>query len=156
MPEDYSQSIIPVKSQSSLTAHSMGSNLRRMNFGDRLKRARSYANLTQQGLADKSGVKQGTISKIERGDADSSTFIVQLSKACGVSSEWLAVGDGQMLSPTSSTSQDEEVLEMIKKNPALLRLLKVAEPLAEYQIDSLVSTSTAFAKSTETKNNGTQ
>lgn len=156
MSEEYSQSIISVKSQSSLTAYSSGSNLDRMNFGERLKQARRHAGLTQQELAEKSYVKQGTISKIERGDTDSSTFTVQLSTACGVRSEWLAVGDGEMLNIVSATTQEEEVLKMIKKNPALLRLLKVAEPLAEYQIDSLVSTSTAFVKSTEAKNNGTK
>lgn len=68
-----------------------------MNYCERLKAARDYAGLTQTGLAEKSGVKQGTISKIERGDTDSSTFTVQLAIACGVRPEWLAMGTEPML-----------------------------------------------------------
>lgn len=68
-----------------------------MEFSERLRHARESAKLTQEQLAQKSGVKQGTISKIERGDADSSTFTVQLAIACGVRPEWLAIEDGPMI-----------------------------------------------------------
>lgn len=97
MHSEYSQSIIPVKSQSSLTHYSLGSSFKTMEFSERLRLAREAAKLTQEQLAQKSGVKQGTISKIERGDADSSTFTVQLAIACGVRPEWLAIGSGAMI-----------------------------------------------------------
>jgi transcriptional regulator with XRE-family HTH domain len=97
MPKEYSQSIISVKSQSSLTRYSLGSTFISMEFSERLKLAREAAKLTQEQLAQKSGVKQGTISKIERGDADSSTFTVQLAIACKVRPEWLAMESGPMI-----------------------------------------------------------
>lgn len=74
-----------------------------MNIGTRLKQARSARNLTQGQLESVSGVKQGTISKIERGDQDSTKFIVALSKGLGVSAEWLETGAG-----------DEETLARIE------------------------------------------
>ncbi len=68
-----------------------------MKFSERLLKAREHAGLTQDQLAEKSGVKQGTISKIERGESDSSTFTVQLAMACGVRAEWLALESGEMV-----------------------------------------------------------
>jgi len=41
-------------------------------LGEQVSRARHQAHLTQEGLADKSGVRQETISRIERGDASPS------------------------------------------------------------------------------------
>lgn len=100
----YSQSSIPVKLESSLLNKSGGSSFRRMEFSARLKQARDYANLSQEELSTRSGVKQGTISKIERGDSESSTFTVQLALACGIRPEWLAMGLGDMTGqPTLAT-----------------------------------------------------
>ena len=67
-----------------------------MSLGERLRKARAHANLTQKQLEAKSGVSQKTISKIERGDQDASTQVVQLASACGVNSAWLATGKGEM------------------------------------------------------------
>jgi transcriptional regulator with XRE-family HTH domain len=66
-------------------------------LGSRLKEARAHAGIAQKELETRSGVSQKTISKIERGDQDSSTQIVQLARACGVSADWLATGQGAML-----------------------------------------------------------
>lgn len=49
---------------------------------------------SQQELADRSGVPQGTISKIERGDQDSSRYDVHLADALGISPVWLTKGIG--------------------------------------------------------------
>ena len=83
-----------------------------MKFGDRLELARKSAKLTQEELAKKSGVQQGTISKIERGDADSSTFTVQLAIACGVRPEWLAIEDGSMTGSPFQVRQPEAKYEV--------------------------------------------
>lgn len=68
-----------------------------MTLGAILIAARKYAGLTQDQLAEKSGVKQGTISKIERGETSQSTNTVRLAMACGVRSEWLAEEQGEMV-----------------------------------------------------------
>lgn len=124
MPQEYSQSSIGVKSQSSLTRYSLGSSFPCMRFGERLRAARKHAKLTQDELAKKSGVEQGTISKIERGDTDSSTFTVHLAVACGVRSEWLALEQGEMVD--GLYIEDER----IKCGVAILEQLQ-----AEYRLD---------------------
>lgn len=78
-----------------------------MTYGKRLKTAREHAKLTQPGLAEKSGVSQQTISKIERGKQDGSTYTVQLASACGVRPEWLASETGEML-PAAGRHRVEE------------------------------------------------
>lgn len=65
-----------------------------MRLATRLKRARKFAKLTQSGLEERSGVSQKTISKIERGDQETSSQVVQLAGACGVDPKWLATGQG--------------------------------------------------------------
>ena len=68
-----------------------------MTYGKRLKSARSHAKLNQVQLAEKSGVSQQTISKIERDRQEASVYTVQFARASGVRPEWLATGDGDML-----------------------------------------------------------
>lgn len=145
MPADYSQSINHVKSQSSLTAYSRGSNLRQMNFGERLYKAREHAKLTQEELAKKSCVKQGTISKIERGDTDSSTFTVQLATACGVRPEWLAMEQGEMV---DGLYVDDA---RIKRGVEILEQMK-----AEHRLDDALELLNSVAKLTRKKDRETQ
>ena len=68
-------------------------------LSERLKQARQHAGLTQDELAEKSGVTQASISKIELGKnkSENTTFGVQLAVACGVRCEWLVLGTGKML-----------------------------------------------------------
>lgn len=66
-------------------------------FGARLRSAREAAGLSQQQLADKCGVGQGSISKIERGDQDKSVHTPELADALGVTARWLATGRGPRL-----------------------------------------------------------
>lgn len=88
-----------------------------MKLGERLLTARTLARLTQPQLAEKSGVAQQTISKIERGVQRSSTEIVSLAAACGVRPEWLGKGTGPMEATTiaepapayGSKKEDEEL-----------------------------------------------
>lgn len=89
-----------------------------MNFNDRLKKAREQTGMSQQGLAMKSGVKQATISKIERGDSKSSTHTVELALACGVRPEWLATGEGEMvLGPDSPEVKLKQAIDILQQIP---------------------------------------
>ena len=66
-----------------------------MNYGERLKAARSHKGLTQKelGAATNGEVKQASISKIERGDQDFSGFDILLAMALDVHPKWLKDGD---------------------------------------------------------------
>lgn len=67
-----------------------------MKYGERLRHARNIKKWSQDRLAEKSGVKQGSISKIERGDQEYSAYDIALSEALGINSLWLATGKGEM------------------------------------------------------------
>lgn len=66
-------------------------------LGKRLKYARTeVAGITQQLLADASGVKQQMISKLETGASSETADVVALAIVCGVRPQWLATGKGPM------------------------------------------------------------
>ena len=67
-----------------------------MNIGERVRRARKHAKLTQAQLGKAVGLKQATISDLEKGDSRSSAYLVQIAKACRVDPHWLATGAGSM------------------------------------------------------------
>ena len=65
------------------------------DYGKRLRAARKFADLTQEGLSKLTGIAQSTISTAERlghGSADTSVY----ARACGVDAHWLATGEGLM------------------------------------------------------------
>jgi len=65
-----------------------------MELKDRLKYARKRAGLTQSELADKAGIKQASVSEIERGLSRTSAYLVKIATICGVDPLWLAEGVG--------------------------------------------------------------
>ena len=78
-------------------------------LAERLKFARLQMTpkCSQQKLANMSGLSQTTITMLENGTRDSTTKIVELAKALGVSADWLSTGNGEMQSehlPTMNES----------------------------------------------------
>jgi phage repressor protein C with HTH and peptisase S24 domain len=65
-------------------------------FADRLKKARQHARLTQAELATIVGIDQTSISNLERGKSQGTSFSARLADACGVSAIWLESGIGLM------------------------------------------------------------
>ena len=63
-----------------------------MELKDRLKQARKNAGLTQQELAQRAGIKQSSISEIERGLSRTSGHLIKLAQICKVDPVWLAEG----------------------------------------------------------------
>ena len=64
-------------------------------IGDKLRETRKYALLTQQQLADKSGVDIATIVRIERNQVEpQARTIRKLAQALGVKPHELLKGDG--------------------------------------------------------------
>jgi len=68
----------------------------RMELKDRLKQARKHAGLTQVELADRAGIKQASVSEIERGLTRTSGYLVKFATICKVSPVWLSEGVGDM------------------------------------------------------------
>ena len=64
--------------------------------GKRLRFARSRANLSTYQLAEKVGVSQASISRLERGIDKSSRHIFEICLVLRVRPEWLAKGEGEM------------------------------------------------------------
>lgn len=64
-----------------------------MSVGKRVREARKKAGLSQQDLADAIGIKQPTLSELERGISTSSTHLISIANACGVSPDWLQTGN---------------------------------------------------------------
>ena len=64
----------------------------------RLRHARKQRGLTQVKLAQLSGVKQASISDLERGESKSfrGSTLMSLAKSLNVSPEWLSHGKGPM------------------------------------------------------------
>jgi SOS-response transcriptional repressor LexA len=73
------------------------SNNPRMEYKDRIKAARRHAKLTQAQLGDLVGIDQASVSDLERGRSQRSSYNASIAKACGVSAIWLESGAGSML-----------------------------------------------------------
>lgn len=69
-------------------------------IGKRLRWARKERKLTQQQLADRSGVKQSDVSKIERDDIQRPTGLLALARAMRCNPDWLDTGSGDWLVET--------------------------------------------------------
>lgn len=72
-----------------------------MTLSDRIQLARKNAGLTQKGLADKVGISQTAVHKLECGRSRSSRRTVTIALTCGVDPIWLETGRGDMLLPGS-------------------------------------------------------
>ncbi|MBF0446999.1 MAG: LexA family transcriptional regulator [Magnetococcales bacterium] len=74
-----------------------------MTLSDRIQLARKNAGLTQKGLADKVGISQTAVHKLECGRSRSSRRTVTIALTCGVDPIWLETGRGDMLLPGSGS-----------------------------------------------------
>lgn len=64
------------------------------SIGQRVKLVRTRLGMTQGELAKVTGEKQPNISKLERGDIQTTTAIARLADALHVSARWLELGEG--------------------------------------------------------------
>lgn len=77
------------------------------SLGDRVKKARKHAGLTQVQLAKKVDTSQGAISDIENGRNKESSSLYDIAKATGVSADWLINNHGEMLDKSETPSIEE-------------------------------------------------
>ncbi len=111
---EYAQNTTPVffsQYGGSLFAHYVGSSVEPMNFGKRLKSEREARRWTQHDLAERSGVSQASISRIERGDQAQSVHTPALASALGLHAHWLASGKGPRLAEEMAGARGETTPE---------------------------------------------
>lgn len=86
-----------------------------MELKDRLRQARKAAGLTQEQLAERAGIKQASVSEIERGLTRTSGYLVKFAQICGVDPVWLAEGTGASGS-TGTASPESNVRMAVQPN----------------------------------------
>lgn len=91
------------------------------NFAERVKERRVELELSQNALAKRAKVTQGTIAQIELGHSQGSGKIVDLAFALGVSPEWLLYGKNPPPEPIPvvKNEADAEFISATDSNAAL-------------------------------------
>lgn len=73
----------------------------------RIKEARKAKHYSQKALADKIGISDAALSKIENGiNNPARSTVLAIANALNISAEWLETGDGEMELPTHPQTLD--------------------------------------------------
>ena len=83
-----------------------------MKIGDRVKKAREDAGMTQEILASISGVPQARISALELNKHKKSSYLIQLSIGLGVDPNWLLTGVSSGEVKVDYTPIEKEILSL--------------------------------------------
>lgn len=108
------------------------------SLSDRIKLARKHAGLTQKTLADRVGISQTAIHKLEGGGSRSSRKTISIALTCGVDPIWLDTGRGEMaLAGASSFANDPNHREsgggLYRSSPLIARIPLISwDELAKY------------------------
>lgn len=96
-------------------------NNQQMDYKERIKAARRHAGLTQAQLAKMVGIDQASVSDLERGRSQRSSYNASIAKACGVSAIWIESGTGPMTSTEVTPANIKEVTqpEMMFRYPVI-------------------------------------
>lgn len=68
-----------------------------MSIGQRVRQAREAKKMSQLRLRALTGIAQSTLSELETGKNEQTTYVASLAAALGVSAIWLAEGKGPMV-----------------------------------------------------------
>ena len=106
------------------------------SYSERLRHARNLRKLTQVELAELSGVPQASISKIERGDQQTTAYTVKLSVALNINPLWLE-GSSDVMEQHDDIVFDEFLTECYlytidntkQYNPSINQLTVIAQAL---------------------------
>jgi transcriptional regulator with XRE-family HTH domain len=84
-----------------------------MAIGKRIKKLRTELRITQNKMADRIGIKQGSLSDIERERVQATDRVIKaISREYRINENWLRTGEGEMLDE-ASVSFEEFVMSMI-------------------------------------------
>ncbi len=93
-----------------------------LTLGDRVRKARKIAKLTQKELAKKAKMKsQGALSDLENGRNKSSSYLYDIAKITGVDYDWLLTGKGE-INPTIDDIPISEVQPPINNNEPEIKI----------------------------------
>lgn len=90
-----------------------------MYIGQRVRSARKAAGLTQKELAEKVGIRQSTISELEKGESRATTHIAKIAHACGVTVQYLEGLSDQMREPGSSLNAHHGSVDIVRYVPEI-------------------------------------
>lgn len=104
---------------------------------NRIKQARLSAKLSQKALAEKIGISDAALSKIESGiNNPAPQTIIALCAVLGVSRQWLETGEGEMYGARSSRALDI-VTERYNGSATFRAVLDVYASLSAAEQDAL-------------------
>jgi transcriptional regulator with XRE-family HTH domain len=104
-------------------------------FAARLKQCRLSLGLTQLALAQRCGVAQQLLSRLELGKEDATPKIVKIARGLGVTAEWLETGKGQR----QIVEIDLETLPLARLMEAMAARLAKADPTLRRTAANLVT-----------------
>lgn len=111
-------------------------------LAERVKLARDRLNLSQQDVADATGMSQPSYYKIEKGHTKRTTYINELAKVFEVNVDWLANGSGEMLSGAANKVEEaKHAGNEITSDPEkeLARILEAGSVSTDDSDDEMVS-----------------
>ncbi|MBF0095978.1 MAG: helix-turn-helix domain-containing protein [Magnetococcales bacterium] len=103
-----------------------------MNFGERISAARKNAKFTQKELADRVGISQTAVHKLEKNRSKSSRRTVTIALVCGVDPIWLETGRGEVTlggaRPGMSAEELNHAVEggELRRTPLFARLPRIS------------------------------
>ena len=131
----------PVKKVNRFSGSFPGDNIG-MSIGTRVREARKAAKMTQEELSKRSGLKQSSISDLEVGKSQGTTYLATLAAALGVNPMWLETGRGPREAGQAPRDQEEPgILDLKAETVAELRLLgvyRLANDREREAIDNLI------------------
>ena len=84
-----------------------------MAVGKRIKELRTEFHITQKQLADRIGIKQGSLSDVERERVQATDRVIKaISREYRINENWLRTGEGEMINE-SAVSFEELVMSMV-------------------------------------------
>jgi transcriptional regulator with XRE-family HTH domain len=103
-------------------------------FAKRVKDRRLELDLTQAQIAERSGIKQSDISKIENGKILQPAGILGLARALQCSPDWLATGEGEMIPQRIINRQQVGLDALAPVSIASVAIKEVADPLQSLRV----------------------
>lgn len=105
-----------------------------MSLSERIQTARKHAKLTQKELADRVGISQTAIHKLECGRSKSSRCTVSIALTCGVDPIWLDNGRGEMILVGVTPGMDKAEFHKAVESGDILRAQNFARiPLVSWE-----------------------
>lgn len=104
---------------------------------ERIKQARLSVGLSQKALADKIGISDAALSKIESGaNNPAKQTVIAIANALGVSLYWLETGEGEMYEKSASQTLDA-IAARYNGSPTFRAMLDVYSRLSRAEQDAV-------------------